>query len=207
MLVLALRAAKYSAWSACDKSFGAMPAKLNRVFAVGQLHAPEKIDGDLVQEVEIYLKFIGRFDLPEPELTEEEKKRQEQLRRHRIKSREHYQKIKTGEHTIGEPFQLTCKCCGKTFESKMSNAMFCDQNCRAKYYRQEAAKKRERECTCENCGTVFATNKNSVKYCCEACMKEANRKRQQGRKAAKETGQENTEAAAVKEAGQKEKTA
>ena len=80
MLVLALRAAKYSAWSACDKSFGAMPAKLNRVFAVGQLHAPEKIDGDRVQEVEIYLKFIGRFDLPEPELTEEEKKRQEQLR-------------------------------------------------------------------------------------------------------------------------------
>ena len=61
--------------------------------------------------------------------------------------------------------------------------------------------------TCENCGTVFATNKNSVKYCCEACMKEANRKRQQGRKAAKETRQENTEAAAVKEAGQKEKTA
>ena len=148
------------------------------------VHAPEKIDGDRVQEVEIYLKFIGHFDLPKPELTEEEMKRQEQLRRHRIKSRERYQKIKTGEHIIGEPFQLTCKCCGKTFESKMSNAMFCDQNCRAKYYRQEAAKKRERECTCENCGTVFTTNRNSVKYCCEACMKEANRKRQQELRAA-----------------------
>lgn len=35
-LILALRAAKYSAWSVCDKSFGTMPAKLNRVFAVGQ---------------------------------------------------------------------------------------------------------------------------------------------------------------------------
>lgn len=105
------------------------------------VHAPEKVDGDRVQEIEIYLKFIGRFDLPEPEVTEEEMKRQEQLRRHRIKSRERYQKIKSGEHIIGEPFQLTCRCCGKTFESKMSNAMFCDQNCRAKYYRQEAAKK------------------------------------------------------------------
>ena len=143
------------------------------------VHAPEKVDGDRVQEIEIYLKFIGRFDLPEPEVTEEEMKRQEQLRRHRIKSRERYQKIKSGEHIIGEPFQLTCRCCGKTFESKMSNAMFCDQNCRAKYYRQEAAKKRERECTCENCGTVFTTNTKNVKYCCESCVKEANRKRQQ----------------------------
>ena len=40
------------------------------------------------------------------EVTEEEMKRQEQLRRHRIKSRERYQKIKSGEHIIGEPFQL-----------------------------------------------------------------------------------------------------
>ena len=36
MLILALRAAKYSTWSACDKSFGTMPAKLDRVFAVCQ---------------------------------------------------------------------------------------------------------------------------------------------------------------------------
>ena len=37
------------------------------------VHAPEKIDGDRVQEVEIYLKFIGRFELPEPELTPEQR--------------------------------------------------------------------------------------------------------------------------------------
>jgi small-conductance mechanosensitive channel len=41
------------------------------------VHAPEKVDGDRVQEVEIYLKFIGQFELPAPELTEEEIKRQE----------------------------------------------------------------------------------------------------------------------------------
>ena len=44
MLVLALRAAKYSTWSACDKSFGTMPAKLNRVFAVGQHKAEHHLN-------------------------------------------------------------------------------------------------------------------------------------------------------------------
>ena len=46
------------------------------------VHAPERIDGDRVQEVEIHLRFIGQFELPAPELTEEEIKRQEQLKRH-----------------------------------------------------------------------------------------------------------------------------
>ncbi len=63
------------------------------------VHAPERIDGDRTQEVEIFLKFIGKFELPAPELTAEEIKRQEQLRQHRIKSRERYQLIKAGKHT------------------------------------------------------------------------------------------------------------
>ena len=33
------------------------------------VHAPERIDGDRTQEVEIFLKFIGKFELPAPELT------------------------------------------------------------------------------------------------------------------------------------------
>ena len=102
------------------------------------VHAPERIDGDRVQEVEIHLRFIGQFELPAPELTEEEIKRQEQLKRHRIKSRERYQKIKAGEHAVGQPFMLTCKCCGQEFESKRTNTLFCGPNCRAKFYRQEA---------------------------------------------------------------------
>ena len=149
------------------------------------VHAPEKIDGDRVQEIEIYLKFIGRFELPEPELTPEEAKRQEQLRRHRIKSRERYQKIKAGEHAVGQPFKLTCKCCGTEFESKRSNTLFCNPNCRAKFYRQEAAESRSRECVCENCGTIFTATRKDVKYCCDDCKKEANRKRQKERNAAK----------------------
>lgn len=149
------------------------------------VHAPERIDGDRVQEVEIHLRFIGRFEIPTPELTAEESKRQEQLRRHRIKSRERYQKIKAGEHAVGQPFKLTCKCCGEEFESKRSNTLFCSPNCRAKNYRQEAAESRSRECVCKNCGTTFTATRIDVKYCCDDCKKEANRKRQRERNAAK----------------------
>ena len=146
------------------------------------VHAPEKVDGDRVQEVEIYLKFIGQFELPASELTEEEIKRQEQLKRHRIKSRERYQKIKCGEHAVGQPFKLICKCCGKEFESRSSATMYCSPNCRAKYYRQEAAKERSREIACECCGKVFTTTRVDVKYCCDACRVEGNRRKQNERR-------------------------
>ena len=148
------------------------------------VHTPEKIDGDRVQEVEIYLRFIGRFELPVTELTEEEIKRQEQLKRHRIKSRERYQKIKAGEHAVGQPFMLTCKCCGQKFASKRTNTLFCGPNCRSKFYRQEAAESRNRECTCENCGKVFTTARSDVKYCGDDCRYQAQIKRQGARKKA-----------------------
>ena len=145
------------------------------------VHAPEKIDGDRMQEVEIHLRFIGRFELPVPELTAEEAKRQEQLRRHRIKSRERYQKIKAGEHSVGQPFTLTCKCCGEAFESIRTNALFCSPKCRAKFYRQEAAKGRNRECVCQNCGMAFTTTRKGVRYCCDECRTESNRRMQHER--------------------------
>lgn len=128
------------------------------------------------------LKFIGRFELPEPDLTPEEIKRQEQLRRHRIKSRERYQKIKAGEHTVGQPFQLICKCCGEEFEAKRSNTLFCSPKCRTKFYRQEAAENRKRECICENCGKTFTTTRSDVKCCCDECRYAAQIKRQGERK-------------------------
>lgn len=148
------------------------------------VHAPEKIDGDRVQEVEIYLKFIGHFELPAPELTEEEIKRQEFLKKERARSRERYQKLKSGERTVGVPITQTCKCCGKTFEARSTAKLFCDVNCRAKYYRQEAANERSREVTCEHCGKVFTTTRNSVKYCSDDCRYAAQIKRQGERKKA-----------------------
>jgi len=151
------------------------------------VHAPEKVDGDRTQEVDIYLKFIGRFDIPAPELTPEEEKRQASLHRHRVKSRERYQKIKAGEHTVGQPFKLICKCCGEEFESKRSNSLFCGPNCRAKFYRQEAAASRSRECVCGNCGKAFTTTRNDVKYCCEACQRKAHSKMRYRQKQEAET--------------------
>ena len=148
------------------------------------VHAPEKVDGDRVQEVEIYLKFIGHFELPAPELTEEEIKRQEFLKKERARSRERYQKLKSGERTVGVPITQTCKCCGKTFEARSTAKLFCNANCRAKYYRQEAAKERSREIACENCGKVFTTTRNSVKYCSDECRYAAQIKRQGERKKA-----------------------
>ena len=148
------------------------------------VHAPEKIDGDRVQEVEIYLKFIGHFELPAPELTEEEIQRQEFLKKERARSRERYQKLKSGERTVGVPITQTCKCCGKTFEARSTAKLFCDVNCRAKYYRQEAAKERSRELTCEHCGKLFTTTRNSVKYCSDDCRYAAQIQRQGERKKA-----------------------
>ena len=154
------------------------------------VHVPEKIDGDRTQEVEIYLKFIGRFDLPAPELTPEEEKRQASLHRHRVKSRERYQKIKAGEHAVGQPFKLVCKCCGEEFESTRSNTLFCGPNCRAKFYRQEAAAGRMRECVCGNCGKAFTTTRNDVKYCCEACQRKAHSKMRYRQKPAEDQSAE-----------------
>lgn len=139
------------------------------------VHAPEKIDGDRVQEVEIYLNFIGKFDLPEPELTAEEIKRQEQLKRHRIVSRERYQLMKAGKHSVGEPFVLKCKCCGESFNAKRRNVFFCSPKCREKFYRQQKAEKRKREIVCNYCGKTFVATRSDVKYCCKECKEEANR--------------------------------
>ena len=146
------------------------------------VHAPEKVKDDRVQEVEIYLKFIGHFELPAPELTEEEIQRQEFLKKERARSRERYQNLKSGERTVGVPITQTCKCCGKTFEARSTAKLFCDVNCRAKYYRQEAAKERIRELTCEHCGKEFTTTRNSAKYCSDDCRYAAQIKRQGERK-------------------------
>ena len=70
----------------------------------------------------------------------------------------------------------------KLVVSKCANTLFCDRNCRARYYRQEAAKERSREVTCEHCGKVFTTTRSSVKYCSDDCRYAAQIKRQGERK-------------------------
>lgn len=56
------------------------------------VYKPDKSSGEREQEIEIYLKFIGKFDVPMPELTEEELKKMEKARIERQKSRERARK-------------------------------------------------------------------------------------------------------------------
>lgn len=144
------------------------------------VHAPEKVDGDRVQEVEIYLKYIGKFEAPVPEPTPEEIAEQERLKKERARSRERYRRLKAGEN-MSPPYETVCECCGKTFMAGRRNARFCGHNCRAKFYCREAAEARRRECTCENCGKVFSTTRADVKYCSDACRVEAHRQMQRER--------------------------
>ena len=53
------------------------------------VHEADKSSGERTQEVEIYLKFIGKFDVPLPEPTPEELAEQEQLRKKRAKKAEY----------------------------------------------------------------------------------------------------------------------
>lgn len=104
------------------------------------VHAPEKINGERVQEIEIYLKFIGKFDLPSTALDSNEPHELTPAEKNRIRSREYYHKVKSGEIIPGQPFQKICVCCGKSFESKKSNALYCGTNCRTQFCREKSKK-------------------------------------------------------------------
>lgn len=51
------------------------------------VHAPDRSTGERIQEVEIYLNFIGKFDAPMKKFTEEEIAEQEKLRKKREANR------------------------------------------------------------------------------------------------------------------------
>lgn len=63
------------------------------------VHAPDNSSGKRVQKVDVYLNFIGKFDVPmeAPELTPEElaaeEKRQKKLKQRREAQRRYYQKL------------------------------------------------------------------------------------------------------------------
>ena len=58
------------------------------------VHAPEKIDGERTMEIDIYLKFIGKFDIPLPEPTPEELAEAEAQRKKRAANRAKYYRKK-----------------------------------------------------------------------------------------------------------------
>lgn len=52
------------------------------------VHAPDRSSGERTQEVDIYLKFIGKFDVPLPEPTPEELAEMEKVHQRRVYYRE-----------------------------------------------------------------------------------------------------------------------
>lgn len=61
------------------------------------VHKPEKVDGERVQEVEIYLKYIGKVEIPQPEMTAEEEQEEARRKERQRKNHEKYLKRKTRE--------------------------------------------------------------------------------------------------------------
>ena len=53
------------------------------------VHEAERVNGERVQEVEIYLKFIGKIEIPVEEPTPEELAEREALRKRRAKRNEY----------------------------------------------------------------------------------------------------------------------
>ena len=100
------------------------------------VHAAEKIDGERVQEIEIHLKFIGRFTLPEQESTAMDIEEQDRRQNKRLYDKERYLKIKSGEIIPGQTYHMTCVFCGKEFTAKRNTAKFCSRSCQAKEHRR-----------------------------------------------------------------------
>ena len=117
------------------------------------VHAPTRDEyGDRCQEVEIFLNFIGKFDVPTPEPSAEElaeldaqREKRAAYRRKYERKKERDRKIKEGLIVPGEPYQLVCQCCGEPFQSTRPHAKFCKPACREKFYRQEKRKAKQKE--------------------------------------------------------------
>ena len=63
------------------------PPMINEFIEKIIIHPADKSSGDRVQEIDIYLKYIGKFDIPAPEMTQEELEEQEKARQYRLKRR------------------------------------------------------------------------------------------------------------------------
>lgn len=69
------------------------------------VHAPEKIDGERTMEIDIYLKFIGKFDIPMPEPTPEELAEMEAQRKKRAANRAKYYRKKERQKLLAQQAQ------------------------------------------------------------------------------------------------------
>lgn len=103
-------------------------------------------NGERCQRIEITLNFIGNFQIPPEELTPEQEAEEKAQQEKRAAYRRKYQQqkerermIRDGEIRPGEPYRLTCQCCGGEFQSQRPRAKYCSPACRQRFYRGQAA--------------------------------------------------------------------
>ena len=66
------------------------------------VHEANKSTGDRIQQIDIYLKYVGRLDVPMPELTPEQIKEEERKRRKRAWGRTYWRRRKEREQAEQE---------------------------------------------------------------------------------------------------------
>lgn len=66
------------------------------------VHEADKSTGDRIQRIDIYLKYVGRLDVPMPELTPEQIKEEERKRRKRAWGRTYWRRRKEREQAEQE---------------------------------------------------------------------------------------------------------
>jgi hypothetical protein len=99
------------------------PTMVNEFIEKIVVHGPGRDEyGDRCMEVEIYLNFIGKFDVPPEEPTPEELAEEETRHRKRAETAGNTQSRKRGNKKIrdglivpGEPYTHICQGCGRTF--------------------------------------------------------------------------------------------
>ena len=66
------------------------------------VHEADKSSGDRIQQIDIYLKYVGKLDVPMPELTPEQIKEEERKRRKRAWGRTYWRRRKEREQAEQE---------------------------------------------------------------------------------------------------------
>ena len=118
------------------------PAMLHEFVDKILVHGPDKSSGERVQEVDIYFRFIGQFEVPVSTPTPEEISKEElRKKKHRANQKRYLrQKARILAGELNSPYTMTCHCCGKVFTAKRIDAKYCSSGCRQKFYSQKRKK-------------------------------------------------------------------
>ena len=125
------------------------PAMLHEFVEKILVHAPDRSSGERTQEVEIYLKFIGQFEVPVAESTPEEQAAEEKRRQKRIYAHQKYleRKERIASGASVQTHTVVCECCGNGFPATRSDAKYCSHACRQKAYTK---KRKEQQSEIQN---------------------------------------------------------